>query len=128
MEVEAQAKQRQQEEAKYEAQRAEAQERQVQVEMDDQAEALAAAQLQAQQAAASKAAVNVTKKRIAPKAPKVADADVSAGVGAAIDLSPAGLKKLTVKDLRERCKGAGVATSGKKAELIERLLNALVSA
>lgn len=92
--------------------------------MDDEAEALAAAQLQAQQAAEVKA----TKKRSMPKAPTGADADASAGGSAGVDLSPAGLKKLTVKELRERCKGAGVPTSGKKAELIERLLNAPISA
>lgn len=43
------------------------------------------------------------------------------------DISAAKLNALTVKDLRERCKGVGVPSSGKKAELIERLLNTAVS-
>lgn len=43
-------------------------------------------------------------------------------------VSQAGLMKLTVRDLRERCKEAGVATTGKKADLVDRLLQSLVAA
>lgn len=42
------------------------------------------------------------------------------------DISKEGLMKLTVKELRERCKAAGVPTSGKKSDIVDRLLKALL--
>ena len=40
------------------------------------------------------------------------------------DAADEDLSKLTVAELKQRCTDAGLATSGKKADLIERLSNA----
>lgn len=78
-----------------------------------------------QAARASESDAKKSKKPSRPeRAPTEAAPAVATGDG---DLSAAKLSTFTVKDLRERCKGVGVSSSGKKAELIERLLNAVVS-
>lgn len=58
----------------------------------------------------------------APAASKAKPA--AAGEAGGGGLSKEGLMKLTVKDLRERCKAAGVPTSGRKADIVDRLLDA----
>lgn len=65
-----------------------------------------------------------------PAAPAPVAATAAAGSGAGpaeAAVSKEGLMKSTVKDLRERCKAAGVPTSGKKSDLVDRLVEASLS-
>ena len=64
----------------------------------------------------------------AAAAAPVAAAAAAGPVGAAAaTVSKEGLMKSTVKDLRERCKATGLPTSGKKSDLVDRLVEASLS-
>eukprot|EP00903_Cladosiphon_okamuranus_P018813 g17304.t2 len=60
-------------------------------------------------------------------ATKAAVAPAPAEPAGAPAVSKERLMKSTVKDLRERCKAAGVPTSGKKSDLVDRLVEASLS-
>lgn len=70
-----------------------------------------------------------SRSRATSPAPVAAAAPAAGGgAGAArAAVSKEGLMKSTVKDLRERCKAAGVPTSGKKSDLVDRLVEASLS-
>ena len=80
-------------------------------------------------AAAEQAASPATEMPDVAVAVAVAVAEVPhAEEGGALPKSKSELMKLTVKELRERCKGADVPTTGKKTDLVDRLLESLGSA
>ncbi|CAN0454831.1 unnamed protein product [Ascophyllum nodosum] len=61
----------------------------------------------------------------ASPATEMPDVAVAVAVAVALPKSKSELMKLTVKELRERCKGADVPTTGKKTDLVDRLLESL---
>lgn len=103
----------------------------------EEAEAEAAGDMEDRQEADAPAVVSVEAAQAGPIDPAI---EVVSGAAVAraseaesertngLPKSRSGLMKLTVKDLREHCKGAGMPTTGKKSDLVDRLLESVASA